>query len=76
MAKGEEEKYIINLGYNIGRIRKQKNISQKKLAETIDIEPPNLRRIEAGKTNPTIKTLYRISKALGVKIESLLESIS
>lgn len=73
MAKREEEKYIINLGYNIAQVRKQKKMTQKKLAEIIDVEPPNMRRIEAGKTNPTIKTLLKIAWALGVDVKMLVD---
>ena len=36
-----------------------------------DIERANMRRIEAGRTNPTIKTLLKISTALSVKLSFL-----
>ena len=73
MSKREEDKFIVSLGNNIATIRKQKKISQKKLAEVCDIEPPNMRRIEAGKTNPTIRTLLKISGALQIDIKRLLD---
>jgi len=74
MADKKEDKYLIKLGENIRQIRLKKGISQKYLAEECDIEPPNMRRIEAGKTNPTTKTLLRISNVLGVDIKDLMVS--
>lgn len=67
----EEERYLIKLGANIKNIRIQKCVSQKDLAHACDFETPNMRRIEAGKTNPTTKTLFKIAKALDVTIIDL-----
>ena len=72
--KKKEDKYLIKLGENIKQIRIAKGISQKYLAQECDIEPPNMRRIEAGKTNPTTRTLLRISKVLEIDIKDLMVS--
>ena len=68
----EEQEYITWVGKNIKKIRIEKGIKQIDLALKIGIEDSSLRRIEAGKTNPTIKTLYRIAKALEIPIERLV----
>jgi transcriptional regulator with XRE-family HTH domain len=59
------------LGENIKRIRLKKGITQKALAEACDFETPNMRRIEAGKTNPTVKTLLKIANALQIDVRIL-----
>lgn len=69
----EEKKYLIKLGENIKSIRIDKGLTQKKLAELCDMEPPNIRRIEGGNTNPTVKTLFKIAKVFKIEIWELLK---
>ena len=53
------------IGNRIKELRETKGISQQNLAAVCNFEKANLSRIEAGRTNPTISTLYKISQALG-----------
>ena len=69
----EDDKYLIKLGENIKKLRISKGITQKELANRCDFEASNMRRIEAGNNNVTIKTLLKIAKAIGVDIRKLLE---
>lgn len=65
--------FLLMLGKNISRIRKEKGISQVQMANEMDMDRSNLRRIEAGRTNPTTITLHRISKVLSVTLEELFD---
>jgi putative transcriptional regulator len=67
------EKYLKFIGYRITEIRKLKGISQYKLAKNVMMEQSNLARIEKGLTNPTIKTLLKISDVLEVQLEELIK---
>jgi transcriptional regulator with XRE-family HTH domain len=67
----DSELYIA-IGKKIKSIREEKGLTQQNLADLCFFEKSNLCRIEAGKTNITIKNLYKISKALGVKISELI----
>lgn len=69
----DSEKYLQFIGNRITEIRKLKGISQYKLAKQIMMEQSNLARIEKGLTNPTIKTLLKISDALEVNLEELIK---
>jgi transcriptional regulator with XRE-family HTH domain len=69
----EADKYLIKLGENIQKIRIRKGLSQKEVAQACDFETPNLHRIEAGNTNPTTKTLFKIAKALDVTVVELFK---
>jgi transcriptional regulator with XRE-family HTH domain len=66
-----EEDFITNVGEKIKHIRLLQNVKQIDLAFKVGIEDSSLRRIETGRTNPTLKTLIRISNALEIDIKEL-----
>lgn len=68
-----EIEVYIRIGERIKKLRQNKGMSQQTLADECDIESPNLSRIENGNTNPTIKSLWKISNALGVKLKDLVD---
>jgi len=68
-----EDDFIKVVANNIRRIRLEKSIKQSEVADLCDFERSNLRRIESGKNNLTLRSLYKISKALGVDISDLIK---
>jgi transcriptional regulator with XRE-family HTH domain len=68
-----EKEYLIELGNNIKRIRQKRKISQVELADVCNFEKQNMQRIEAGKTNPTVKTLLKIAQALEISVIELFK---
>lgn len=69
----KEIKFIEKVGAKIKKKRIESGHSQLNFAALLNIEDSALRRIEAGKTNPTLKTLYRIANALNLTICDLLK---
>ncbi|MFY9152107.1 MAG: helix-turn-helix transcriptional regulator [Prolixibacteraceae bacterium] len=69
----KKEELQIIIGSRIKLLRESKGISQQVLAAMCNFEKGNMSRLEAGRTNPTITTLYKISQALDVKIIDLLD---
>lgn len=61
------------LGQNLKRIRTAKDISQGDIARELDVSRGYISTIENGKTNPTLSTIARIAKALGVTNDELLK---
>ena len=61
------------IGLKIRSIREGKDLSIMDLADMLDIEYNNLIRIEKGRTNPTIITLYKIGQALNVKLPEIVD---
>lgn len=61
------------LGKNLKRIRTEKDISQGDIARELDVSRGYISTIENGKTNPTLSTIARIAKALGVTVDELLK---
>ncbi len=53
-------------------MRETKGLSQEKLARLSDVANNTIVKIEAGKNkNPTLDTLKKVAKALGVGIDEL-----
>lgn len=53
------------------RIRQEKHISQRALANKIHVSVMTILRIEKGRHDPTLTIAYAISRALGVNIAAL-----
>ena len=60
------------IGVRIRRLRKEKGLTQQKLAELSDQEPSNLSHIERGATKLSLPTIVNIANALGVTVDDLL----
>ena len=54
------------VGRNAARLRKAAGLTQEELAERCGLSQQYLSRLESGKRNPTIVTLYELATALGV----------
>lgn len=68
-----EQQLFLKIGDRIKEIRISKSISQQDLAAKCNFEKSNMSRIEAGRTNLTLKNLYKISRALDVSIKELVD---
>ena len=58
---------------NIKNVRQEKGISQDRLSKIADLSLNTVVTVESGANpNPTIETLSKIAKALGVRVEDLI----
>ena len=71
----EKSEILKKVGKRIKEVRLQKGISQADLVGRMqgEIDPTTISRIEAGRTNPTVFTLFRLAEALEVDAKELLE---
>ena len=59
---------------NIKKLRKEKELSQDRLSRLADVSHATIIKIESGGIqSPTIDTVQKIAKALGVGVEDLLK---
>lgn len=60
---------------NIKRYRKEKGLTSAQLAEMVDLSHDFIRQIESEKVgyNFSVETFYKISVALGVGLDKLIE---
>jgi transcriptional regulator with XRE-family HTH domain len=61
------------LGQRVSNIRKEKHITQEKLAELIDKTTEHMSFIERGERSPSFETLIDLSAALGVPLSFLMD---
>ena len=61
------------LGDNLKRIRTKKDISQGDIARELGVDRGFISTIENGKTNPTLATITKLAKAVGVTSNELLK---
>ena len=59
-------------GTNFQKIRKERNLSQEKLAELAGLHRTYIGMIERAEKNITLCNMEKIAKALGVDIKDLL----
>jgi transcriptional regulator with XRE-family HTH domain len=62
---------LVKIGERIKATRLAKNMTQNDLAIECEFEKASLSRIESGKSNITIRTLYKICTALDIHISEL-----
>lgn len=74
-ADFDSKEYLKKLGARIRQIRKEKNMRQVDLGYEIDVEKPNMARIEAGGNNLTVLTLRKIAVALQIEPSELLKNL-
>ncbi len=65
----------VSFGLLVRKHRKEKNISQEKLALLCQIDRSYMGRIERGEVNITLEKLYGLAHALHIQPEELLPSV-
>jgi len=60
----EKARYL-KAAMELRRLRKQLHLSQEALAKKISVKREYIARIESGRQNVTLETLYRIAQATG-----------
>jgi DNA-binding XRE family transcriptional regulator len=74
MENEDYNKALIKLGITIRKLReKTTSFSQEKFGLEVDLSENQIRRIEKGQTNPTIKSLFKIAEVLNVNIKDLFD---
>jgi transcriptional regulator with XRE-family HTH domain len=64
-------KAVQRFGKNMKKIREAKGMSQGDIYRATKIERAYISNLEAGKQNPTLETMEKIAKALGVSVSDL-----
>ncbi len=73
MIKVKNEIYIKALGKRIQKLRRDAGISQEELSNISEVSLAQITRIERGTINPTVSTIYALSKGLGIKTNKIYD---
>ncbi|MGN6400965.1 MAG: helix-turn-helix domain-containing protein [Flavisolibacter sp.] len=68
-----EQQLLRKLGLRIKQLRTEKGLSQNKFGFEIEMEKSNVSRMESGKFNLRIGTLFRVAKALEISLPELID---
>jgi transcriptional regulator with XRE-family HTH domain len=63
----------LGVGVRVQKLRTVRKLSQEALAKRAGISRGYLARLEIGRHDPTVTTLRKLAKALGVPVTALLE---
>lgn len=63
------------IGENVRKFRKQRGMTQEKLAEKANLHSVYISQVERADRAVTIETLLKITKALGVKLRDVVGNL-
>ncbi|MDP4000515.1 MAG: helix-turn-helix transcriptional regulator [bacterium] len=69
----DEERFFNELSRRIAKARKSQSLSQEALEAKSNVDRVAIAYIEQGHRKPTVTTVYRLSKGLGIKLENLFK---
>jgi transcriptional regulator with XRE-family HTH domain len=63
------------IGLRIRDVRKQQGFTQEKLAEAAGYDSAYIGHIETGRYSPSVYTVWRMAKAMGVDLGDMLKGL-
>jgi transcriptional regulator with XRE-family HTH domain len=60
---------------NLRRIRRERGLSQERLAHNADLNMTHVAKIERSEREPGVRSVSKLARALGVSAEELFEGI-
>ncbi len=66
MNQTREQKIIKDFGERLKKIRDEKKLSTRALADLAELDFGNINEIENGKVNPTLTTIMILAESLGI----------
>lgn len=67
-----DEEFAAKIPENLSKIRKQLRYTQKEVAEKAGLNPNYYAKVERGDGVPSVKTLYKIARALDVTVTDIV----
>jgi transcriptional regulator with XRE-family HTH domain len=69
----DPDRAIKDVGRRIAELRRERGLTQERLAERLGIAANALQRIELGMQNLTVRSLVRLANGFGVPLAALCE---
>lgn len=68
-----EKQFLKKIGLRIKQLRTENGLSQREFGYMIDVEKSNVSRLESGRFNTKIYTLFKVAEALELPLSELME---
>ncbi len=68
MKEQDIKSFASQIGKRISELRKERHMTQLDLSVKAQMEENAIQRLEAGRSSPTAKTLYRITRGLDIEM--------
>lgn len=75
MNKLRNQELLVLLGNHVRKLRVEKNITMEELAYASEMELSQIYRIEKGKINATVSSLFAIARGLNISLQELLQEL-
>jgi transcriptional regulator with XRE-family HTH domain len=75
MAKIPRSRTLAAFGLNVRRCREHLGLTQERVAERADLDPTYISGIERGIRNPSLLSMARVARALGITLVDLCEGV-
>ena len=75
MAKPPRSRPLAAFGLNVRKRRESLDLTQIEAAGRADLDPTYISGIERGVRNPSLISIVRVAKALGVTVSELCEGV-
>ncbi|MEV5882786.1 helix-turn-helix transcriptional regulator [Streptomyces sp. NPDC052020] len=66
------DREALRIGRRIREVREHHNLTQERVILAVPMNRAHYQAIEAGRANPTLRTLLRIARVIGVPLEDLV----
>jgi transcriptional regulator with XRE-family HTH domain len=68
----ERTEYLLQFGRRLKALRAQRNLTQEALAARCGLDPTFISALEAGRREPRLSNLAKLSQGLGVSVGDLV----
>ncbi|MBE7178562.1 MAG: helix-turn-helix transcriptional regulator [Mucilaginibacter polytrichastri] len=72
MVSEEQQKFLEKFGKHLQNLRKQKNLSLRKLAQKCEVDFADIKRYENGQINPTLISIIELAQGLEVSVVDIM----
>ncbi len=74
MARRRDQDLLDAIGRRIQRLRLERQLTQRQLAEAIGVEPESISRAETGAISLSLSNLFAVARALRVPLSALVDA--
>jgi len=75
MANRAESIFLDKVAKRLADLRRKNGLTQEQLADNSGLDRVAIANIETGVRRPTVTTIYRLAKGMGVKVEDLFKDL-